>query len=135
MAYQAKPKPPEIILNSKSDLSKLNKTLAGCQEELINIVLKCARTSEDPKMQLEAAKFLIDKRVAVSDAIAKESIQKILLSQKLSGGNNQQSIANNSQPRAVLSMSIQRTEGVDYSELDEENNEFDLRSVGSFEQN
>ena len=133
MAYVPKGKTPEIVLNSKSDLSKLNKTLANAQDELVEILLGFVRAeNSDPKMKLEAAKYLMDKRVAVSDLIAKESISKILLAQKLNPQPQQQSIANN-QPRAVLSMSIQRTDGVDYAELDEENNEFDLRGVGSFD--
>ena len=132
--YVPKGKSPEIILNSKSDLHKLNKILSDNQEELINVILSIAKDeSEDKKLRLDASRFLLDKRVAVSESITKDQITKLLLADKLSGGSKQQASLVNEQPRAVLSLDIQRQEGVQYDELDKTDNTFDLSTTASFE--
>ena len=133
--YVPRGKSAEIVLNTKSDLTKLSKILAENQQELVNVILSIAKDeSEDKKLRLDASRFLLEKRIAVSEVIQKDVITKLLLAEKLSGGSKQQTSLVNEQPRAYLSLDIQRTQGVDYDELDKTSNTFDLSTTSSFEQ-
>jgi len=133
--YVPKNKSPEIILNSKSDLAKLSKLLKDEQEYLVKSLITFVKAEDsDKKMVVETSKYLLDLSKSVSESIQKENITRLLVAEKLNGGNKQQSIANDyQQPRAVLSLDIQRTDGIEYDELNKDDNSFDLRSVGSFE--
>lgn len=125
--------PKQTVIKGKSDLTKMQKKLAEVNAEVIDFMLSVVRNPEaDMKLRTDTATKLATLYKETTESIVKESLAKLIATSKMTQGSAITGESYYAKPTAIADFnSIQKLDGGDYAELDEEG-EFDVRHVGSF---
>lgn len=116
-------------------LEQLLKQLTKASNNAVQLLTELVNdTEQDKKTRIDAAKYLIDKRIEVSNAISKDTLTRLVAEHKINGAPKNLKTINSEEDEgpSIDFDNVRKIPGASYSnELDKETDTYDLSNVES----